>query len=93
MSETNNKHYTVTPVAESIPFDNDTNGFVSDNVQDAIEEAKGSGGTTGIFNILTHFRNAAGTRIQMYERTSGTHIDAAPLVVVDNNGDVVAKGP
>jgi len=26
------------PVAEEIPFDNDSNGFVSDNVQDAIEE-------------------------------------------------------
>jgi len=28
------------PVAESIPFDNDTNGFTSDNVQDAIEEVE-----------------------------------------------------
>ena len=27
-----------TPIAESVPFDNDTNGFISDNVQDAIEE-------------------------------------------------------
>jgi hypothetical protein len=27
-----------TPVAEQIPFDNETNGFVSDTVQDAIEE-------------------------------------------------------
>ena len=29
-------------VAESIPFDNDTNGFAADNVQDAIEEIEGS---------------------------------------------------
>lgn len=85
------KHYSVTPVAESIPFDNSTNGFTADNVQAAIEEAKG--GSTSIFSILTHFRNAAGTPIQTYERTSGTHIDSGPLVVVDNNGDVVAKGP
>lgn len=28
------------PVAESVAFDNETNGFDSDNVQDAIEEAK-----------------------------------------------------
>jgi hypothetical protein len=28
----------VTYVAESVPFDNDTNGFVADNVQEAIEE-------------------------------------------------------
>lgn len=30
----------VTPVAQSVPFDNDTNGFTSDEVQSAIEEAK-----------------------------------------------------
>lgn len=29
-----------TPVAEQIPFDNDTNDFDSDNVQDAIEESQ-----------------------------------------------------
>jgi hypothetical protein len=29
-----------TPVAQSIPFDNSTNGFTSTNVQTAIEEAK-----------------------------------------------------
>lgn len=45
-----------------------------------------------IFDILTHFRNAAGSPIQTYDRNSGTHIDSAPLVVVDNDGDVVAKG-
>lgn len=28
------------PVAESVPFDNDTNGFTADNTQTAIEEAK-----------------------------------------------------
>lgn len=30
----------VSPVAKSIPFDNDTNDFVSDDAQDAIEEAR-----------------------------------------------------
>jgi hypothetical protein len=29
-----------TPVAYSVPFDNATNGFASDNVQQAIEEAR-----------------------------------------------------
>lgn len=33
-------------VAESIPFDNDTNGFDSDNVQEAIEEI-GAGASPG----------------------------------------------
>ena len=28
------------PVAEALPFDNETNDFVSDNAQDAIEEAR-----------------------------------------------------
>ena len=28
----------MSPVAESVPFDNDTNGFVSTNLQDAVEE-------------------------------------------------------
>lgn len=32
------RRYTFGPVAESIPFDNETNGFSSDNVQDAISE-------------------------------------------------------
>ena len=30
------------PVAASIPFDNSTNGFDSDNVQEAIEETRAS---------------------------------------------------
>jgi len=33
-----------TQVAVSVPFDNSSNGFTSDNVQDAIEEAASSSG-------------------------------------------------
>jgi phage baseplate assembly protein gpV len=40
-----------TPVAYSVPFDNSTNGFISDNVQAAIEEARSSGSTN--FSYLT----------------------------------------
>lgn len=86
----NEKHYSVTPVAESVPFDNSTNGFVADDVQAAIEEVAARSFSAS--DILTHFRNAAGTRIQTYNPTSGVHINSAPLVVVDNNGDVVVKG-
>lgn len=32
----------ISPTADSIPFDNDTNGFTADNVQDAIEESENS---------------------------------------------------
>lgn len=83
------KYYWISPVASAIPFDNSTNGFNSDEVQSAIEEIATR---FSPFNILTHFRNATGTRIQTYERTSGTHIDSPPLVVVDNDGNVVMKG-
>jgi hypothetical protein len=32
--------HVVTPIAETVPFDNATNGFVADEVQSAIEETK-----------------------------------------------------
>lgn len=35
-----NRYISSTPVARSIPFDNSTNGFDSDNVQGAIEEVQ-----------------------------------------------------
>ena len=35
--------FDITNIAGSTPFDNTTNGFVSDNVQDAIEEARNEG--------------------------------------------------
>lgn len=41
-------------VAESIPFDNDTNGFTADDVQAAIEEAAASGSIPPI-ETLTEF--------------------------------------
>ena len=42
----------VDPVAESIPFDNETNGFTADNVQEAIEEARiSSGGASPGFSF------------------------------------------
>ena len=33
----------VTQVAQSLPFDNDTNGFVSDNAQEALQETHRAG--------------------------------------------------
>lgn len=40
--------FEITPVADSIPFDNDTNGYAADNVQDAIEESR----TSAIGNLI-----------------------------------------
>jgi len=37
---TSNKHIAITPVAGAVPFDNTSNGFVSEDTQAAIEEAK-----------------------------------------------------
>ena len=37
-----------TPVAEQVPFDNDTNGFISEDVQAAIEEVKNTVETTAL---------------------------------------------
>lgn len=35
----------IAQVAESVPFDNDSNGFVSENTQEAIEEVREEGGS------------------------------------------------
>lgn len=48
-----------------------------------------------IFNpdrIITHERNAAGTKLMTYDYASGTHIEAGPEVVVDQYGNVVTVG-
>ena len=45
-----------------------------------------------IFNenrIVTSEYNAAGSRRMTYDSFSGTHVDDGPIVVVDNNGNVV----
>lgn len=42
--------------------------------------------------IITHERNAAGTKLTTYDPASGTHIEAAAQVVVDNDGNVVVAG-
>lgn len=44
-----------------------------------------------ISNALTHTRNSSGTILKTYERCSGSHIDMGPLIVVDNNGNIVIK--
>ena len=45
--------------ARDVVFDNSTNGFVADNVQDAIEEIKNSGSGQGSRHIITLSRNGA----------------------------------
>lgn len=39
--------------------------------------------------IITHTHNAAGHIMMTYDSASGTFIEMDPLIVVDNNGNVV----
>lgn len=43
----------ITQVAQSVPFDNSTNGFTADNVQNAIEEAKNSSSGSSLIPEVT----------------------------------------
>lgn len=44
------KFFEQTPVSDQIPFDNISNGFTADNVQDAIEEAATGGAASQNFS-------------------------------------------
>lgn len=46
-------------------------------------------GTDQISKIVTHERTIAGNLAQVFDKVLGIHLDAGPLVVVDNNGNVV----
>jgi len=74
--------------AADLSFNNADNDFVSDNVQDAIEEA----GKGGMLDIITHERNAAGNKLMVFDIPSDSYLESAPEVVIDNNGNVVGKG-
>ena len=42
--------------------------------------------------IITHSFNMAGSPLITYDARSGTYIDMGPLVVTDNQGNVVTAG-
>lgn len=42
----------ILPVAYSVPFDNSTNGFISDNVQEAIEEIRNAAISAMAYSII-----------------------------------------
>lgn len=68
------------PVAEDVEFDNSTNGFVSDNVQDAIEEVQNK--TIGaIFNVTFNSSGIVfGTDFLSYSNDLATS-DETPFVI------------
>ena len=69
----------MSPVATSIPFDNETNGFVSDNVQDAIEEVNNF--VSSLSNeTFVFFQYNGNANVNRYlELFSGISVDDAPL--------------
>lgn len=64
----------VTPVAESVPFDNDANGFIAEDVQGAIEEARNSAiGALIPLNFQATGNNVANKWLGYNKNTPGTN--------------------
>lgn len=76
-----------TPVARSVPFDNSTNGFVSTDVQSAIEEATHTVTAAEITSAGTN-TTTSGTDAQM---TGMTTTPAAGTYLVMFNTDIVSS--
>lgn len=71
------KKFYSSPVAPGVPFDNEDNNFQSDNVQDAIEEAKVSGIPfneidCGIFLTDRHYKAYSATPGQLINTSKST---------------------
>ena len=66
---------------------------IKDKVKFEFNPITGELDLVSVFNtdrIITHQRNAAGHPLMTFDPVSGTHIEMDPLVVVDNNGNVIA---
>lgn len=74
------KKFHSTQVAYSVPFDNDTNGYNSDNVQGAIEEGVGNALNTPIYTIVLQHNGTVsnGTFIGYDSLIPG---DATPVLI------------
>lgn len=70
---------TTIPLAEDIEFDNSTNGFTSDNVQNAIEEAKFS---STIFNGIDAGVYLTSRVLTAYNGTGGQSVTASPSTII-----------
>jgi len=76
----------LTTVASSVPFNNDSNGFTSDNVQDAIEEVYSIQGSAFFFTKITSSETITvpSNRLLMY---LGNMFTVEGLLIV--NGDLI----
>lgn len=71
------------PHAESIPFDNLSNGFTSNRVQPAIEEAKNTAEGKAR-TVLSCGRNGGATANAWLQFFQGSDSDQAPYTFIDN---------
>lgn len=89
----------VTPVAESVPFDNESNGFNSDNVQSAIEEAANTGsevdfiqfqklGNINFDQYLYSYRQAGNSGQRSGDASNGYHFVTAEPVLCPFGGTI-----
>lgn len=78
-------HYKTTQVAESVPFDNSTNGFVSDNVQGAIEEAGISGGSSFCYTRLVTMSETIPSGVTCFARNP--ILDTGVAITIDAGGE------
>jgi hypothetical protein len=68
----------IQPVAQSVPFDNGTNGFTASNTQEAIEEARASAIAKCRFTIVCTFDGTASNN----QWLSYSHFHAGNLVPI-----------
>jgi len=73
----------VTPVAKAIPFDNATNGYVAQDVQEAIEESKADAIAVARYSIFCAYEANANTG-RWLEFTRGNASDGSPYIIVGN---------
>lgn len=73
-------------VAYSVPFDNDTNGYTADNVQEAIEETKTTAGQARYALLFGYNGNASNRWLELFQSNPS---ETTPYVVAENS-EVVA---
>ena len=69
----------ITDVAESTPFDNDTNGFIADNTQAAIEEVKINAGLSR-FSVNFAYGSNSGRWLELFQTNAS---NTSPFVVAE----------
>lgn len=74
--------FNITPVSRQVPFDNSTNGFVSSNAQEAIEEAVSLGGEASRGGFVCSFDGNA-TVGRWLEFSANNPSNTVPLIIAE----------